>query len=126
MADLAGSDLQALVNEIDKLILYAGKDKSIPDSAIGLMLSASRQHKIFDLTDALGARNTRRALELLQNILDMGENPLAVVNIMARHFRQLLVVKDLLRERNTSRSNPVHLAGSVFCCRQASSSGKEH
>jgi DNA polymerase-3 subunit delta len=95
IADLAGSDLQALVNEIDKLILYAGKDKSIPDSAISLMLSASRQHRIFDLTDALGARNTRRALELLQNILDMGESPLAVVNIMARHFRQLLIVKDL-------------------------------
>jgi DNA polymerase III subunit delta len=96
IVDLAGSDLQSLANEIDKLILYAGKDKSIPDSAISLMLSGSRQHKIFDLTDALGARNTRRALELLQNILDMGEHPLVVVNTMARQFRQLLIVKDLL------------------------------
>ena len=45
---LAGSDLQMLAAELEKLLLYAGKDKDIPEQAVDKLISGSRQQRIFE------------------------------------------------------------------------------
>ncbi|MBZ5496798.1 MAG: DNA polymerase III subunit delta [Acidobacteriia bacterium] len=98
LVDLAGSDLLTLINEIEKLILYAGKEKEIQESAVDTLVPASREHGIFELTAALGRRDRKAALRLLGNLLEAGEAPLVIVSMMARHFRQILIAKELLAE----------------------------
>jgi DNA polymerase-3 subunit delta len=103
MVDIAGSDMQSLANEIEKLLLYAGQHKEIPDSAIDELVQGSRQHGIFELTGALGRKETQAALKLLANILETGEHPFVVVTMMARHFRQILIAKELIVRRRSPR-----------------------
>jgi DNA polymerase-3 subunit delta len=103
VVDVAGSDMHSLVNEIEKLMLYAGREKEIPASAADDLVQGSRQHGIFELTGALGRKETQGALKLLANILETGEHPLVVVTMMARHFRQILVAKELLAQRRSQR-----------------------
>ena len=98
LIDLAGSDLLALNNELEKLMLYAGKDKEIRDAAVSTLIRASRQHGIFELTGALGRRDRKQALRLLGNLLEMGEPPLVIMSMMARHFRQVLAAKELMQK----------------------------
>ncbi|MEJ2111430.1 MAG: DNA polymerase III subunit delta [Acidobacteriota bacterium] len=57
ISDLAGSDLQALTGEMEKLFLFAGKEKEISDEAVDKLVRNSRQHGIFELIDAV-ARGT--------------------------------------------------------------------
>jgi len=103
LVDLAGSDAQALVGEIEKLILYAGKVRQIPDAAVDELVLASRQHGVFELIGAVARRDLRAALGLLGNLLDSGEQPIAIVALMARHFRQVLIAKEMLSQGRNSR-----------------------
>lgn len=96
ITDLAGSDLQALAGELEKLILFAGKEKQIGDKAVADLVRNSRQHGIFELIDAIAKRDRAGALNSLKNLLEMGEYPLRVVSMMARHSRQVLIVKECI------------------------------
>jgi DNA polymerase-3 subunit delta len=100
---LAAEDLQSLVNELEKLLIYAGNEKLIPDEAVEDLVSSSRQHTIFELTGALGKKDRETALRHLANLIDSGEEPLGIVSMMARHFRQILVAKDLLEQGKNPR-----------------------
>jgi DNA polymerase-3 subunit delta len=94
--DLSGSDLQSLSNELEKLSLYAGHEKEIPDEAITELVLGSRQHGIFELTNALARRDRAGALLLLANLFEAGESPQYLTTMIAWQFRRMLIAKELL------------------------------
>jgi len=99
VVDVAGSDLRTLAAEFEKLMLYAGEEKTIPDAVIEDLVHVSRQQSIFDLTNAVGRRDRGGALRSLGNLLGMGEHPLVIVTMLARHCRQTLIAIEGLQER---------------------------
>jgi DNA polymerase III subunit delta len=103
IVEAVGSDQQTLVNELEKLFLYAGKEKNIPEAILDDLVRSSRQYGIFELIDAIGLRNRVGALRSLANLLSMGEHPLVIVTMMARHCRQMLMIKEALRKGANAR-----------------------
>ncbi len=103
LVDAAGTDLESLSNEVEKLLLYAGEARQIPETAVDDLVQASRQHGIFELTGAVGLRDKPLALKLLANMLDTGEHPLVVTMMMARHFRQILIAHETLGRGGSTR-----------------------
>jgi DNA polymerase-3 subunit delta len=103
LVDLAGSDVQSLANETEKMLIYCAGQKTIPDSAVDESIGASRHHSIFELTDALGRQDRKKALRLLGNLLDFDENAQYITTMMTRHFRQILIAKELLKQGRDSR-----------------------
>ena len=101
---ISGSALMTLVNEIDKLILYVGDTKTIPDSLITRLVVASHQNKLYELTDAIGRKDRKEALRILANILESGEPPLVVLSALARHFRQVLIAREALDSGQDARA----------------------
>jgi DNA polymerase-3 subunit delta len=98
IVELAGSDLQSLASELEKLLLYSGNEKNISDAVLDDLVRSSRQHGIFELIGALGRRDRAGALRSLASLLNMGENILVIVSMMARHCRQVLIAKECLQE----------------------------
>ncbi len=98
ISDLAGSDLQSLAMELDKLLLYAGNEKTVPDTIVDDLVRGSREQTIWDLIDAVGRRDRSGALKALANLIGMGEPPLRIVVMLARQFRQVIIVHEGLRE----------------------------
>jgi DNA polymerase-3 subunit delta len=94
IVELVGSDLQTLASELEKLMLCSGKEKDIPRAAIDDLVRASRQHGIFELINAIEKRDRVGALKFLSNLLSMGEHPLVIITMMARHCRQVLIAKE--------------------------------
>src|SRR5690349_4698206 len=78
-----GENLRLLASEIDKLSTYAGRGGQIRVEDVRLITQASRQTRIFDLTDALARRERPRALALLHELLAAGESPLGIVALTA-------------------------------------------
>jgi DNA polymerase III subunit delta len=102
VVELVGSDLQTLASELEKLMLSSGKEKDISKTEVEDLVRASRQHGIFELINAIGQRDRAAALRSLANLLSMGEHPLVMVTMMARHCRQILIAKEgLLQGSNT-------------------------
>jgi DNA polymerase III subunit delta len=116
LLETVGADLQMLVNELEKLALYAGKSRAITEEAIDELAGASRQRGIFELTDALGRRDSRAALRVLASLLNSGESPLMIVTMMARHYRQILIVKEMLgsRRKPSEISEAAQVPGFLF------------
>ncbi len=104
IVNLVGSDLQSLAGELEKVLLYKGKNAEIAEDALNDLVRDSRQHTIFELTDAIGMRNRAGALVLLAKLLGMGAEPLYIVTMLARNSRQVLIVKDCLQKGMPSRS----------------------
>ena len=100
LAQLLGSDLRRLDSEIGKLVTYVNAARPIAESDVTRLVSASIEANVFDLVDALGWRDGRRAMRELHRLLDLGENPLGLLAMITRQFRLLIQVKELT-EKNT-------------------------
>ncbi len=94
-----GSNLSEIVTELNKLCSYCGDTQLIDTADVAAVVSDSRINSIFDLTDAIGAKDLSRALILLERLQDEGEAPLKILVMVTRHFRQLWKTSSLLEQR---------------------------
>jgi DNA polymerase III subunit delta len=61
-----GSDLAKAVKEVEKLCLVTEEGGSITSDAIQRFVGISKDHNIFELQNAIGTRNTERAMRIAQ------------------------------------------------------------
>lgn len=98
-----GNDLWQLNNELDKLISFS---KKISSDDIKKIVIAQNDESIFELTDAIGGRNKRRALELLNNQIQNGTNVNYILAMLARQYRILMEIKDYIaKNENKTEDN---------------------
>lgn len=102
--------IRLLLKELEKLAAYKGYTGTIALEDVTSMVSRSAEAKVFDVTDALSQRNTEKALFHLQELWKDGDEPLMVLSIVARHFRQLLLAREMLDEGMLS-DDVVHAIG---------------
>lgn len=95
LAQLAAGHLQRLASEIAKLATYVGPGGIIDAQTVDLLTPDSREARVFELTDALARGERIRALALLHELLDEGQQPLMILGMITRQIRILLQVKDL-------------------------------
>ena len=88
-----GTDLQDLINEIRKLIEYTGKDGTVTKEDIDALCIKKFDSVIFDLTDSLGQKNVKLALEVLKNLLYAKEPIQKILITLYNHFKKLYIVK---------------------------------
>jgi DNA polymerase-3 subunit delta len=95
LVDLVGTDLARLAIEVDKLTTHAGRGQ-IGLSAVRARVPRAREGEVWDLTDAVSARDRKRAMRVLHRQLEAGEEPLALLGMLASTFRKMLVAKELM------------------------------
>lgn len=91
-----GRDLRRLDAEADKIIAFAGGKERLSESDVTAVVSQTAPASVFDLCDAMGARQAAAALGTLGDLLDAGESVLGVHAMAVRHLRLLLSVRALL------------------------------
>jgi DNA polymerase III subunit delta len=95
LVDSLGGDMMMVSNELEKLILYVGEKKHVTLGDVETMVLAAKQRSLYELTDAISARERIRALEMLDAILSTGEGDEAAIGhlyMLAKTFRQMLVI----------------------------------
>ena len=99
LIETAGTNMQDLINEIRKLIEYAGENGEIKKEDIDKLTIKEIQAIIFDLTDYLGTKNTEKALEVLNNLIYNKEPLQKIIITLYNHFRKIYLTKLALKER---------------------------
>ncbi|MFC1662594.1 DNA polymerase III subunit delta [Patescibacteria group bacterium] len=97
LISLVGDDLWQLANDIDKLSAYR-LDSEVQLEDVKQFVSGNFNATIFALTDALGERDKKTALDLLHRFLENGEPPLYILTMLARQFRILKQVSTVVSE----------------------------
>jgi DNA polymerase-3 subunit delta len=93
LAEALGHDMARIANEISKLALYAGGGKEITRDDLAALVPEARTSGLFELTDALAARDRTRALEILDTLTRMDVYLPLQISFLAGVFRYALAVK---------------------------------
>lgn len=89
-----GGGLSFLDGELEKLELFAqGREISLDETC--RLVSRPLESQIFKVIDAVAGGEKRQAVRMLKETLTVGEPPVKFLNLLARHFRLLIGVKDL-------------------------------
>lgn len=107
---LVGSNLGELATQLEKVALYVGQREAITIGDVRGIVSDTKVESVFDLANAMGERDPAKALRSLATILRDGEAPLMLLAMIARHFRQLWRVRDLM-EQKVAQQDISRLAG---------------
>lgn len=89
LIEMAGTNLQNLMNEIRKLIEYAGEGNTITKDAVDELTIKQIESVIFDLTDNLGNKQIEKALEVLDNLIYQKEPLQRILITLYTHFKRL-------------------------------------
>src|SRR5689334_6852537 len=95
LVDALGADMMLVSNELEKLILFVGEKKHITLGDVETMVLAAKQRSLYELTDAISARDKTRALAVLDALLSTSDGEDAAIghlSMLARTFRQMLVI----------------------------------
>ena len=95
LVSLVGTSLRDVKGELDKIILYVGDGEEVDVRAVVAACSEVKDETAFDLTDAIGRRDTAGAMKILRKI--EREEPLRVLGAIVWQFRILMKIKGLHR-----------------------------
>ena len=97
LISLTRGNLWQLSNEIDKLINYK-ESGEVTVQDVRKLCSGKVEAKIFDLVDAIGANDKKRALLLKQQLIDQGDNEFYIFTMILFQIRNLLKVSECLQK----------------------------
>lgn len=93
-----GANLWQLTNELEKLSLYgSATQQPITEALVNQLTTDNTEFKVFDLTDAFGARQGDKALQLLQKA--NADESLGTLALIAGQYRNLLLIAEGIRRR---------------------------
>jgi DNA polymerase III subunit delta len=97
-----GTSLSDIQSEIDKIVLNLGERKKIELQDVESVIGAHRQFNIFELCNAVGTRNMKKSIYILNQMLQLGELPTGILAMVVRHFTILAKIKDLKDRKMTN------------------------
>ncbi|MCP1309060.1 DNA polymerase III subunit delta [Paenibacillus tyrfis] len=94
----AGTSLQALVKEVEKCALYVGQGGTLRAEDLEQLVTRSIEQNIFLLIEHIVQVKLDQAFTMLSELIRRKEEPIKIVMLIARQFRIMFQVKDLMQQ----------------------------
>lgn len=89
LVETAGEDPDRLLSEMDKLAAYVGERPRVTTADVQAVCVATAEERMWEFLDAVGERNSARALGLLDGMLPPGSDKGAAIMLIGSIARQL-------------------------------------
>lgn len=109
LIDLVGTNMQDLINELRKLIEFAGPGGEVLKEDIDKLAVKQMQAIIFDFTDNIGTKNISKAIEILDTLVYNKEPYQKILITLYNHFKKLYLLK--LYEKSNSNMDISEVLG---------------
>ena len=102
LCETTGFDLRTFAGGLEKLCTYVGDRKAITAKDVKAVMVRTRVDPVFELTNAVGEKNTAQALFYLNSLLCGPEPlyPLQILAAIANQTRKLAVIRDFMESRH--------------------------
>ena len=101
---LTGGDTRQVDNELEKIDTFLGKQRAVGVELVRELVPLSRPGVIFELSNALAARDLELALTLVRGLLEHGEKAIGILlAAIVPTVRNLLLAKDLMEQHGIQR-----------------------
>lgn len=112
LTERVGENLSILEMEIDKIKLYKGETSEVTKNDILALTSKNIDTDIFNLIDNILSGRKKEAIESYHEMIQLGNEPIMILIMLANQFRMLYQVKKLFgkgyTEKDISRELKVH------------------
>lgn len=97
LTEFLGTDLSKIVNELNKLLINIPEKAQISDELVEQNIGISKDYNIFELRNAIGARNILKANQIINYFIsNPKENPLLkTIALLFPFFTNLLIAHQL-------------------------------
>lgn len=97
LGQLLGSSLLMISSELEKLSLYVGNGASISEEVVHQLVAKSVEQDVFALIDCVIHKRKKEAFEILYELLRKKEEPIKILALLARQFRNVYQVNELIK-----------------------------
>ncbi len=106
LMEMAGNDLRRLDNEITKVITFIDIKKHVELDDVDQVTGWVKSFVEWELTNKLEKGDYRECLIVVEKLLEKeGVHPIRIVDLLARFFRDILLVKLRLKEGKKSKKD---------------------
>ena len=98
-----GTDMENITKELEKLFCYAIDRDKLTGEDIDAVCTTQITNHIFEMVNAVAAKQQRRALDLYYDLLALKEPPMRILFLLIREYRMLFQVKALMQQGCTKK-----------------------
>lgn len=95
---MVGDDMENIRMELEKLISFTMGRDVVTEEDIKAVCTVRVSSRIFEMVAAIANRQTRKAMDLYEDLLTLKEPPMRILFLIARQFNQILQVKELMEK----------------------------
>ncbi len=95
--NMTNESMENMARELEKLISYVGDRKQINLEDVEAICVPRIETKIFDMLNAISAKDIRKTMDLYEDMLAAKEPPMRILYMIVRQFRQMIVIKELYK-----------------------------
>ena len=93
--DKTGTDMELITQELEKLLCYTMEKDVIEATDVEAICANQINGKIFDMVDAIGRKEQKKALDLYYDLLMLKEPAMRILYLVTRHFQILMQLRDM-------------------------------
>lgn len=98
MIEGMGDDINKLIHEIEKLILYVPEGSEITKENVDEVCRLQNTHKIYELNNAIIQGQKTKAYKIMRDLLEEKEPPIKLIVMISKMWSQLYSMKKLSEE----------------------------
>jgi DNA polymerase-3 subunit delta len=114
LAESVGPKLIDLINEVDKIKLAAGDEKTVDKELVASVVGRYRTENLFSLLDNLDKKSPAVMIRSLNRLVDAGEEPVVMIGMLLKRVVLLMQVQALTAEHGRRVANDRALAGMMI------------
>lgn len=118
LAEMVGEETPIAAQEITKLLTYVNYTRPVTAMDVEQVSIVSGQGSIFDLVDALGTGDGKKAQKILHQLLENGD-PFSLWGMVIRQFRLLLLAREGIEARASMQEIERTLGVKTFVAKKA-------
>jgi len=107
-------DMSTILNEIHKVCAFVGENPQIKSKDLDIVSSKSIKSGVFNLIDAISQRNYIQSLQLLRDLVSLGEPIPKILYMISKHFSHILQAKLLFNGKLDATKLPYLLGVSSY------------
>lgn len=90
--------MENITRELEKLFCYCIEREVITREDVDAICVTQITNHIFDMVNAVAAKDQRKALDLYYDLLALKEPPMRILSLMSKEYRDLFHVKELSKQ----------------------------
>ncbi len=116
LAEYLGTDLQKIVNELDKIMLNKPEDNTITSEDVERYVGISKEFNVFELQKAIGSGDRTRSLHIISMLMENEKenSPVMIISMLYAYFSKIYKMHFLRSASPKEQQQGLGLSHSFF------------